>query len=422
MPAYGEANGRRPTIRDVAERAGVSKSLVSLVMRGEPMVREDKRRRVHQAAEELGYRMNLAARSLSNTRSKTIGVLVADLRNPLLVDVVEQAREVLEDEGLSTLLISAVKPARPASGSRIDGRAIGALKDLRVEAMLVVGSVPDRRGLAEVLGDMPVVVAAAGAEGLRADVVRNDDHLGMRLVVDYLAAVGHSAIAHLGGMGGAVAEERVAGYCAAMAHHGFESQIVVAGSDFTEDAGYRGAARLLRDGRPVTAIAAINDLAAVGAMSAVADAGLRVPGDVAITGYDDTFVSAIRQVSLTSVNPDSFGIGTQAAHCVLRPEGRPTATRTRDCVGPVMRSSRLRRPGLLSLIDWCGGSEVRTWVSRLVTDELADAESFTPATRVPWSAPAKATKGQSCPNNQPTALLGQKKRSSREAATRGMAT
>src|SRR3954454_152655 len=86
-PERDDTNGRRPTIRDVAERAGVSKSLVSLVMRGEPMVREDKRRRVQRAADELGYRMNLAARSLSNTRSKTIGVLVADLRNPLLVDV-----------------------------------------------------------------------------------------------------------------------------------------------------------------------------------------------------------------------------------------------------------------------------------------------------------------------------------------------
>ena len=147
MPGHGETNGRRPTIRDVAERAGVSKSLVSLVMRGEPMVREDKRRRVQQAADELGYRMNLAARSLSNVRSKTVGVLVADLRNPLLVDVVERAGQVFEDEGLSTLLISAVMPSRPTSGPRIDGRAIGALKDLRVEAMLVVGSVPDRKAL-----------------------------------------------------------------------------------------------------------------------------------------------------------------------------------------------------------------------------------------------------------------------------------
>jgi DNA-binding LacI/PurR family transcriptional regulator len=92
----------------------------------------------------------------------------------------------------------------------------------------------------------------------------------------------------------------------------------VAESDFTEDAGYRAAARLLRNGHRVTAIAAINDLAALGAMSAVADAGLRVPDDIAVTGYDDTSVAAIRQVSLSSVNPDSSGIGTLAAQCVLQ--------------------------------------------------------------------------------------------------------
>jgi DNA-binding LacI/PurR family transcriptional regulator len=287
-------------------------------MRGEPMVRDDKRRRVRQAADELGYRMNLASRSLSNVRSKTVGVLVADLCNPLLVDVVEWAGQVFEDGGLSTLLISAVKPSRPISEPRIDSRAIGALKDLRVEAVLVVGSVPDQQALAELLGDMPVVVAAAAVDGLRADVVRNDDQLGMRLIIDYLVASGHTAIAHLGGLGGSVAAERLAGYCAAMAQHGLESQIAIAEADFTEDAGYRAAARLLRAGRSATAIVAVNDLAAVGAMSAVADAGLRVPGDVAVTGYDDTFVAAIRQVSLTSVNPDSSDIGTQAARCVLR--------------------------------------------------------------------------------------------------------
>ena len=89
MPGRGETNGRRPTIRDVAERAGVSKSLVSLVMRGEPMVREDKRRRVQQAADELGYRMNLAARSLSNIRSKTARSEI--LCAPEVVDVVDRA-------------------------------------------------------------------------------------------------------------------------------------------------------------------------------------------------------------------------------------------------------------------------------------------------------------------------------------------
>jgi DNA-binding LacI/PurR family transcriptional regulator len=326
MPGHGETSGRRPTIRDVAKRAGVSKSLVSLVLRSEPMVREEKRRRVQQAIDELGYRPNLAARSLSKTRSKTVGVLVADLRNSLLIDVAEKAGQVLKDAGRSTLLTGAVIPAGLTSKPRINCSAIRALKDLGIEAMLVVGSVPDRKALAEVIGNVPVVVAAADAEGLRADVVRNDDHLGMRLAVDCLVAGGHRAIAHLGGVGGAVAEERVAGYCAAMAHHGLESEIVVAESDFSEDAGYRAAARLLRRRRRVTAIAAVNDLAAVGALSAAADAGLAVPADLALTGYDDTFVAAIRQVSLTSIDPGSSGIGSLAAHCVLRridDRGRP---------------------------------------------------------------------------------------------------
>jgi hypothetical protein len=126
---------------------------------------------------------------------------------------------------------------------------------------------------------------------------------------------------------------------------GLQSKIEVADSDFSEDAGYRGAARLLRGRRPVTAIAAVNDLSAVGAMSAVADAGLRVPGDVAITGYDDTFVSAIRQVSLTSVNPDSSSIGSLAAHC-RAPSDRGSRTARRGA--PAAPSARdpvqLRRP------------------------------------------------------------------------------
>jgi DNA-binding LacI/PurR family transcriptional regulator len=316
MANINGAGRRRPTIRDVAERAGVSKSLVSLVMRDEPMVREDKRRRVLQAAEELGYRTNYAARSLSAVKSATVGVLVADLRNPLLIDVFEKAEQVLNDAGFSTLMTGAVR-APGTAGPRIDIKAIGALKDLGVEAILVVGSVPDRVGLAKIIGDIPTVVAAAHAEGLPADVVRNDDRLGMRLVVDYLVAGGHRYIAHLGGLGGGVAQDRAAGYREAMQHHGLGDESLVVDADFTEDAGYRAAAQLLRRSYPVTAMTAVNDLAAVGALSAAADSGIKVPDDLAITGYDDTFVAAIRQVSLTSVNPDSAGIGALAARCVV---------------------------------------------------------------------------------------------------------
>ena len=280
--------------------------------------------------------------------TNTIGVLVADLRNPSLVDVVERAGQVFEDKGYSTLLTSAVVPSQSASDPRVDGRAIGALKDLRVEAMLVIGSVPDQKALADVLEDVPVVIAAAGAEGLHADVVRNDDRLGMRLVVDYLVAAGHTAVAHIGGHGGTVAEERVAGYCAAMKHHGLSSAILVADSDFTEDAGYRAAARLLRGEWPMTAIAAVNDLAALGAMSAVADAGLGVPRNVAVTGYDDTFVSAIRQVSLTSVNPDSSESDHLRRSVAAPDRGSRTACGGAFATAAAGNPLQLRRPACAS--------------------------------------------------------------------------
>jgi DNA-binding LacI/PurR family transcriptional regulator len=339
---------RRPTIRDVAERAGVSKSLVSLVMRGEPLVREDKRRRVQQAAAELGYRTNWAARSLSAVRSGTVGVLAADLRNPWSMDIVEAVGQVLEEARLSTLLTSAVLPSSAAGQPRLDIGVVGALRDLRVDGLLVVGSVPDRARLAEVVGDLPVVVVGARAESLeRADAVRSDDAAGMGLVVDHLVARGHRRIAHLGGAGGAVATERAAGYRSAMTRHGLAGEILVQACDFSEDGGYAAAAALLDGGRPVTALAAVNDLAAVGAMSAAADAGVDLPDGLAVTGYDDTFLAELRQISLTSVNPDSAGMGELAARCLLERVASPDRPGVERLVAPrlVVRASSAR-PGL----------------------------------------------------------------------------
>ncbi|HEY8558226.1 MAG TPA: LacI family DNA-binding transcriptional regulator [Actinomycetes bacterium] len=343
---------RRPTIRDVAERAGVSKSLVSLVMRGEPLVRDDKRRRVQQAAAELGYRTNLAARSLSAVRSGTVGVLAADLRNPWSMDIVEAVGRALVEARLATLLTSAVLPSGAADQPRLDVGVIGALRDLRVDGLLVVGSVPDGARLAEVVGDLPVVVVGARAEGLaRADAVRSDDAAGMELVVDHLVERGHRRIAHLGGAGGAVAAERAAGYRTAMARHGLAGEIVVQACDFSEDGGYTAAAALLDGGHPVTALAAGNDLAAVGALSAAvgalsaaADAGLDLPAGLAVTGYDDTFLAELRQISLTSVNPDSAGMGELAARRLLERIARPDRPGVEHLVAPrlVIRASSAR--------------------------------------------------------------------------------
>jgi DNA-binding LacI/PurR family transcriptional regulator len=258
------------------------------------------------------------------------------------MDIVEAVGQVLEEARLTTLLTSAVLPSSAAGRPGLDVGVIGALRDLRVDGLLVVGSVPDPARLAEVAGDLPAVVVGARAEGLaRADVVRSDDAAGMALVVDHLVERGHRRIAHLGGAGGAVAAERAAGFRAAMTGHGLAGEVVVQACDFSEDGGYRAAAALLDGGRPVTALAAVNDLAAVGAMSAAADAGVDLPGRLAVTGYDDTFLADLRQISLTSVNPDSAGMGALAAGCLLERIAGPDRPGVEHLVAPrlVVRAS-----------------------------------------------------------------------------------
>ena len=229
-----------------------------------------------------------------------------------------------------------------------------------------------------------MVVVGARAEGLaRADAVRSDDAAGMELVVDHLVERGHRRIAHLGGAGGAVAAERAAGYRAAMTRHGLAGEIVVQACDFSEDGGYAAAAALLDGGRPVTALAAVNDLAAVGAMSAAADAGLDLPAGLAVTGYDDTFLAEVRQISLTSVNPDSAGMGELAARRLLERIASPDRPGVEHLVAPrlVIRASSAqpiplaagggpvtgRRPVVVAL-----GAVDPT----LVTDALGDSIEF----------------------------------------------
>lgn len=307
---------KRATIRDVAARAQVSKSLVSLVMTGDARVSDERRERVLEAARELDYRPNLVARSLAGEHGSVVGILVADLHNPVFAEIVDAARIELEEAGIDSLMSSAHLPG--AEGSRIDSGIVGALNDLHALGLLVVGSVPDLGTISELVPGVPMVVASALVERpSEASVVRSDGAAGLRIVVDHLVEAGHRSIAHLGGLGGLVAVERAEAYREAMTSHGLDAEIVVEPCDFSEEAGYRAAASVLDGPRRPTAITAVNDLAALGALAAAADRGIRVPEELSVVGYDNTFLAALRQVSLTSVDPDNVAIGRLAARRLL---------------------------------------------------------------------------------------------------------
>ncbi|MFJ8276598.1 LacI family DNA-binding transcriptional regulator [Streptomyces griseoviridis] len=302
---------RAPTIRDVAESAGVSKSLVSLVLRGSDQVRPEKRDAVLRAVRELGYRPNAAARSLSEQRTRTVGVLLNDLRNPWFVDLLDGLNSLLHENGLHMLLADARLNRR--TGQDLTGPFL----DQRADGLVVIGTLPDPAALDAVAARIPVVVAGAHdpvPDGV--DVVAGDDERGARIATEHLVGLGHRRIAHIAGYG-AVGALRGRGFEETTRAHGIAGQCPVEPSDMTEEGGYRTTVRLLsRPDRP-TALFAANDIASIGAVSAVEELGLRVPHDVSVVGYDNTSISRLRHVWLTTVDSAGHEIGRRAARCLL---------------------------------------------------------------------------------------------------------
>ncbi|MFB7113693.1 LacI family DNA-binding transcriptional regulator [Streptomyces sp. NPDC056291] len=321
---------RPPTIRDVAARVGVSKSLVSLVLRGSGSVRPEKRQAVLAAVEELGYRPNAAARSLSERRTRTIGVLLNDMRNPWFVELLDGLNSRLYDSGLHMLL------ADGHLNRRLGEDLTRTFTELRVDGLVAVGTLRDPGALRVAAGRVPTVVAGAREPELPAvDVVAGDDEQGARLATEHLIAFGHRHIAHIAGRG-AVGDLRRRGFEAAMRAHGRAGTAVVEQGDLTEEGGYRATVRLLsRTPRP-TAVFAVNDMACVGALSAAEESGLRVPRDLSLAGYDNTYLSRLRHVWLTTVDNASHDVGRRAAQRLLDRIDDPDLPRTVDLTSPVL--------------------------------------------------------------------------------------
>ncbi|WP_030804600.1 LacI family DNA-binding transcriptional regulator [Streptomyces sp. NRRL S-337] len=313
-PRAAAGRPRPPTIRGVAERAGVSKSLVSLVLQGSPRVSDTKRRAVLDAIDELGYRPNAAARSLVARRTHTVGVLLNDLRNPWFVDLLDGLNSVLHAHGLRILM----------ADGRLDRRTgqdvARTFQELRVDGLVVVGTLPDTDGLAEVAERLPTVIAGNHEPRLpHVDIVANDDERGARLATEHLISLGHRRIAHIAGRG-VVGALRRRGFEAAVRAHGLHTAAVVENADGTEEGGYRAAVRLLNPARRTerpTAVFAFNDISCVGALSAAQELGLTVPVDLSLVGYDNTYLARIRHLWLTSVNNASHDVGRRAARCLL---------------------------------------------------------------------------------------------------------
>jgi DNA-binding LacI/PurR family transcriptional regulator len=293
----------RPTLHDVAERAGVSRALVSIVMRDVPGASDATRARVRQAADEIGYRPDARARLLRSQRSNLLGVVFTAGQefHAGLVDGVYCAAEA---HGYDVLL-SCVTPHHG------EAKAVRTLLDDRCEALLLIGTELPARDLAELDGRLPVVAVARKVRGV--DAVRSDDAVGAGLAVGHLAELGHSALTYLDGGRAPGAAERRKGVRRAAAAAGVT--VTIADGGITEHAGAAAATALIDAGSPFpTAVFAFNDRCALGFVDVAIRAGVRVPQQVSVVGYDDSPLAGLAHVDLTTVGQDSAQLAELAVH------------------------------------------------------------------------------------------------------------
>ncbi|GAA5119176.1 LacI family DNA-binding transcriptional regulator [Haloechinothrix salitolerans] len=336
---------RRPTMTDVAQRAGVSRALVSLVFRDAPGASTATRERVFRVAEEIGYRPDSAARMLASSRSKVLGVLLT-VRNPFHADMVESIYPVAEERGYE-ILLSAASPTRD------ERKAVDALLGHRCEGLLLLGPTLPTSYIAELGRKLPVVSLGRHFRGIDVDSVHTAEAKGVRQAIAHLVELGHRSIAHIDGGRGPGSAERRKAYRAAMRKHGLDDYIRVLPGDQTEESGSAMANVLLaeRSAMP-TAVLAGNDRCALGFLDVVWRAGLSVPGDLSVVGYDDSHLAHLSHIDLSTVRQDPDRHAELAVRCVVdRLDGtRDQAAEfvlepklvTRGTTGPPGRSGIMR--------------------------------------------------------------------------------
>ncbi len=318
-PEKSSTSGLRPaTMADVAEQVGVSRQLVGLVFRNASGVGAETRQKILDAAQALGYSPNSAARSLRSPSTKYIGVIF-DPAHSAPVEIIEWLYSYAHEAGYK-LVVSALTPTRNES------EAITEIVGFRCEALILIAPRSTPELLHHSVGQIPLVIIGRGLTNSEFDLVRSQGDVGIASVVAHLASLGHTEIAYIHGADMLDADVRLAGYREAMKQGGLMERILDIYGEYTEECGATAAGLLLAGGALPTAIVCNNDQAALGLSHSLLAAGIRIPADVSVTGFDDSRIARFSFLNLTTVRQDPKEVGEAAIKAAIRRIAEPAAS------------------------------------------------------------------------------------------------
>ena len=306
----GSARGS-PTQTDVARRAGVSRALVSLVLRGGAHVKEDKRTAVLTAMRDLGYRANGPAQLLAAKRTRLIGVLAQDLRNPFYGEVIEGIQDAARSHNYRILVNTGHgKPSQEAE-------VVETFLELRVDGLILIHPLVSDDDLARIAQTVPTVVVGRDTSSMGIDSVEADEMAGGTMATQHLIGLGHRRIVYVNvapDVQSWSSRQRSGGYLSAMAAAGLETLMI----EVVSEGVLPSLTALFRSAKLApTAFFAYNDMTATSLERTLRTMGLRTPEDVAVVGYDNTILASAGSIGLTSVDQSRAHHGNLALDMVL---------------------------------------------------------------------------------------------------------
>ncbi|MGH3259317.1 MAG: LacI family DNA-binding transcriptional regulator [Streptosporangiaceae bacterium] len=311
QPGAGDRRAGHSSVHDVAREAGVSIATVSRVLTGSRSVRKASADAVHQAAAKLGYRPNHLGRALRRQSAQAIGMIVPRVDNPFFPSVVQAAERYLRSRGYALLL--STSDDDPA----IEGQRVDMLVDRHVDGLLISPChlTQSAAAIEDAARHVPVVQLDRGTSNYNGDFVAVDDANGMQQLVVHVRTAGRRELAYIGGsVGSWSGAHRLKSFVDLEPAAG-EDRILL--GEFSEQWGSRGAQTVLSRNNPPDAIICGNDLIAIGVIEAAGELGVRVPEDVAVTGYDDIDLARVCRPTLTTVRQPIPELTRQAIDLLL---------------------------------------------------------------------------------------------------------